>query len=216
MPTIHRLLGSIPGTLQLEDLAQDFFRSRSTPKRVARLLDSREPIHLDLGAGEEPRPGWVTLDMTKSSDLYWDLRKGIPFPSGTVDSVYSSHLLEHMPYQAGQDLLQECLRVLKPGASIFICVPNARLYIDAYTGTSPLSDSHGFWEPARSSDDAIDLLNYVAYMGGAHACMFDQDSLVARLQRSGFVDVSLRTMDPTIDLPWREFESIYARGRRPT
>ena len=160
------------------------------------------------------RPGWVTLDISEKSDLFWDLRKGIPFPDNSIDLVYSSHLLEHMPYEAGQALLEESRRVLKPGGEISICVPNARLYIDAYVGAQPLPDNHDFWEPALVSREGLDLVNYIAYMGGAHACLFDQESLLARLKRAGFSAVAARSFDASIDLPEREFESIYASARQ--
>ena len=61
----------------------------------------------------------------------------------------------------------------------------------------------------------IDLLNYVAYMGGEHACLFDQDSLTHRLNAVGFTDVAAREFDDDIDLPERAFESIYAQGVKP-
>ena len=191
-------------------------KARGTPAKVKALIESGETIRLDVGAGDLDRPGWTTIDITDNCDLFWDLRNGIPFPSNSVEFVYSSHFLEHMPYEAGQAILKESLRVLKPGGTISICVPNARLYIDAYLGDTPLSADHNFWEPALVSRSGIDLLNYVAYMGGAHACMFDEPSLVARLERVGFVETQTRPFDSSIDLPEREFESIYAEAKKPT
>ena len=120
-----------------------------------------------------------------------------------------------MPYEAGQQVLRESLRVLKAGGLLSICVPNARMYIDAYLGAAPLSEDHDFWEPALVSRSGIDLLNYVAYMGGEHACMFDEPSLLARLERAGFTDARIRSFEASIDLPEREFESIYAEARKP-
>ena len=44
--------------------------------------------------------------------------------------------------------------------------------------------------------------------------MFDEPSLVARLERAGFSDARIRSFDPSIDLPEREFESIYAQATK--
>jgi len=206
---------SIPGSTAVYEESRLRWKARKTKEQVSQLVDSSREIRLDIGAGDLKRPGWVSLDITDHCDLFWDLRNGIPFPTGTVDVVYSSHLLEHMPYEAGQQVLQESLRVLKIGGILSICVPNARLYIDAYLGAAPLSEDHDFWEPALVSHSGIDLLNYVAYMGGEHACMFDEPSLVARLERAGSSDARIRSFDPSIDLPEREFESIYAEARKP-
>jgi len=206
---------AIPGSTAVYEETRLRLKSRGTPAKVKALVDSGRTLRLDVGAGDQKRPGWTTIDITDNCDLFWDLRNGIPFPSNSVDFVYSSHVLEHMPYEAGQKILAEALRVLKPGGTIAICVPNSRLYIDAYLGNAPLSDDHDFWEPALVSRSGIDLLNYVAYMGGEHACMFDEPSLVARLERVGFADAQARSFDSSIDLPEREFESIYAQGTKP-
>ena len=206
---------AIPGATSVYEETRLRFKARGTSTQVRDLIASRNPIRLDVGGGDLNRPGWTTIDITDNCDLFWDLRNGIPFPSNSVEFVYSSHVLEHMPYDAGQAILKESLRVLKPGGTASICVPNARLYVDAYLGIAPLAQDHDFWEPALVSRSGIDLLNYVAYMGGEHACMFDEPSLIARLDRAGFAEAQARSFDSSIDLPDREFESIYAQGRKP-
>lgn len=62
----------------------------------------------------------------------------------------------------------------------------------------------------------IDQINYIAYMGGEHKFMFDEVNLISLIQQAGFERVSLRSFDERIDLPEREFESIYAEGFKPT
>jgi len=211
----ERIHTSLPGSTVFYEESLHKWKARGTPAKVREFVASGKPIDLDIGAGDASRPGWVTLDISDGCDLYWDLRRGIPFPDGSVRRVYSSHLFEHMDYEAGQVLLGEVMRVLEPGGEVSVCVPNARLYIDAYLGVRELSPDHDFWEPALQGREGISLINYVAYMGGEHKCLFDIDSLLARLQLAGFVDVAARAFDPSIDLPEREFESIYAQGRKP-
>ena len=58
----------------------------------------------------------------------------------------------------------------------------------------------------------MDILNYIAYMDGNHKYMFDTDNLVQVLLSSGFSSVRIREFDPIMDLPERQFESIYAIG----
>ena len=206
---------AVPGSTELYEASIRRWKSRDTPKRVRSLLSSGRPIDLDIGAGDVSRPGWVTLDISDGCDLYWDLRRGIPFPSGTVRTVYSSHLFEHLDYESGQALLAEVMRVLQPGGTISVCVPDARLYIDAYLGVRKLASDHDFWPPALHGTEGMSLVNYIAYMGGEHKCLFDTESLLARLRAAGFTDVQSRSFDQEIDLPEREFESIYAMARKP-
>ena len=205
----------VPGSTELYEASIRWWKSRETPKKVRSILSSATPIDLDIGAGDVSRPGWVTLDISDDCDLYWDLRLGIPFPTGTVRTVYSSHLLEHMDYESGQTLLAEVMRVLQPGGIVSVCVPDARLYIDAYLGVRELAPDHDFWPPALHGTEGLSLINYIAYMGGEHKCLFDTESLLARLCAAGFTDVQSRSFDPAIDLPEREFESIYATARKP-
>jgi predicted SAM-dependent methyltransferase len=130
--------------------------------------------------------------------------------------VYSSHLFEHLTFEQGRALLDECLRVLKPGGSFWIVVPNARMYVEAYLGQRVLPEEYFAWEPAFNGTTAIDAVNYVAYMAGEHRYMFDQENLLYILRARGFANVAERAMDPEVDLPERDYESIYAAATKPS
>ncbi len=183
-------------------------RASSSP-----LFAARSPLKIDLGGGYRAGTnGWITIDVSRECDLYWDLRFGIPFADGTVDKVYSSHLFEHLSYQDGLALLTDAVRVLKPGGSFSIVVPNARLYVEHYLGTRELPEDYFGWKPAWNGTTRIDALNYVAYMAGEHKHLFDQDNLLHMLRASGLERVSDRPFDPETDLAERDYESIYAIG----
>ena len=63
-------------------------------------LDSLDQIKLELGSGQKKgKDGWVTVDL-HGADINWDLRRGLPLRDGSVDVIYSSHLLEHIPIDA--------------------------------------------------------------------------------------------------------------------
>ena len=190
-------------------------RMAPTPAKVKQLLASENPVKLDIGGGGPGRSGFTSIDVTQDCDLYWDLRKGIPFPDGTVDVVYSSHLFEHLTFDQGQTVLRECLRVLKPGGLFSISVPDARMYIEVYLGIREVPQEYFAWAPAFNSTTRIDAINYIAYMGGEHQYMFDSENLEHVLALAGFVDVKSRNFNPMIDVLEREYESIYAEGVKP-
>jgi predicted SAM-dependent methyltransferase len=172
---------------------------------------AHDPIRLEVGAGRGGRPGWLTLDKNGQCDLFWDLRRGIPFPDGSLEALYSSHFLEHLSYDEIRAFLSESLRALRDGGTISLCVPNARLYLEAYAGRRELTGDQWFgWRPAYNNTTRIDIVNYVAYMGGEHRYMWDEENLVYVLSDAGFQDVALRDFDPSLDLAERDFESIYA------
>ena len=82
-------------------------------------------------------PDWVNLDSSALAPgvIGHDLRRGLPFASESFDAVYGSHVLEHLGPDAAMRLLDECLRVLRPGGIARIVVPDleaiARLYLEA-------------------------------------------------------------------------------------
>ncbi len=55
------------------------------------------PIHLHLGCGPKYLSGFLNIDANprRKVDLWLDVRCGLPFKSGSVDSIYTTHMLEH-------------------------------------------------------------------------------------------------------------------------
>jgi SAM-dependent methyltransferase len=115
-------------------------------------------LMLNLGCGRRTHPDFVSIDYSRlaalkgtrvgklliswqiltplpSGYLNYDLHKGIPFGNETVDVVYSSHLLEHLPHASAWAFLKEIYRVLKPAGWVRIVVPDlegiVRFYLAA-------------------------------------------------------------------------------------
>ena len=190
------------------------FQTRS---RVRSVLKRLGEIKLEIGAGEKKGiNGWITLDMAKSCDLRWDLRNGIPFPDESVSIIYSSHLFEHLTFSETAILLAECKRVLMKNGRFSICVPNARLYIEAYLKKDEQfwKSKPSYWKPAYNKTTGIDLINYIAYMDGQHKYLFDEENVLFILNSNGFRNSRLRGFDPEVDLGERHHESLYAEAEK--
>jgi predicted SAM-dependent methyltransferase len=201
------------------DIAKKIFgfaKQQESRKKIRRLLRQKKELFVEIGAGDKAgQRGWITIDMTKQCDIFWDLRNGVPFPEGSISKIYSSHLFEHLSYHEAQILLRSCLKALMPGGSFLICVPNARLYLEAYVQNKPLDSAVFFgYEPAFNSTTRIDAVNYIAYMNGEHKYMFDEENLLYLLESGGFEKARLRSFDPQLDLKERDFESIYAAAEK--
>ena len=144
-----------------------------------------------------------------------DLTNPLPFPDNCVTQIYSSHLLEHIDYPNLIALLSQCHRVLKSGGLFKVAVPNARLFLDAYFHPEEFDAAYYCrYEPGLHYNSAIDYVNYVAYMGGQHRYLFDEENLTVLLVKTGFKSVRPRDFDPSLDLVGRRFESIYAEGMK--
>ena len=91
-------------------------------------MNADQPRLLNLGCGSRYRVdlGWTNIDFTgtRGAVMAHDLARGIPFPDGTFDMVYHSHLLEHFPRPDAAHLMRECFRALKEGGICRVAVPN--------------------------------------------------------------------------------------------
>lgn len=109
------------------------------------------------------------------------------------------------------DLLRECHRVLIPGGSFSLAVPNARIFLEGYLRPDRFDkNSYCSYDAGLSYASKLDYVNYIAYMGGEHKHMFDEENLPFVLSEAGFKSIRLRDFDPAIDLAVRRHESLYA------
>jgi ubiquinone/menaquinone biosynthesis C-methylase UbiE len=126
------------------------------------------------------------------SEVKWcDVSRRLPYENDSVDRIYSSHLLEHIPRDKGEYLLGECYRVLKANGVFRLVVPDllwhARNYVRNSTKALELADL----PEDRSCHDVFLNSVYGAYLnkrryGLEHAYMYDLPTLVSTLQYVGF------------------------------
>lgn len=178
-----------------------------------RALNSKKSVWLELGSGAKKGVnGWTTVDFF-GADISHDLRKGIPLASESVDRIYTSHVLEHIPYKELIIFINECYRVLKKEGEFSVCVPNASLYIHSYVaGVRFKTDGEGYGPALIETGSLMDQVNYIAYMDQQHKYMFDPENLINTLRMAPFADVNLRNFDESLDLKARYSESIYAKA----
>jgi predicted SAM-dependent methyltransferase len=183
-------------------------------KNARKIINEKKSIFLEIGSGSKKgTDGWTTLDVCTDCDIYWDLLLPLPFPDNSVTKIYSSHVLEHFFYPDLMRLLAECYRILEPDGVFSVCVPNANMYIKGYLSVEEFKPKDIF-EPAYFSNTKIDNVNYIAYMDGHHRYMFDQQNLLAVLEKADFKEVRHRNFEPVLDRQERDWESIYAEGKK--
>lgn len=191
--------------------------------RTFRVLDSHRKwrkvrkldlVQLNIGSGsDDQKPGWITVDLNGAYITY-DLRKKFPLQNSSVQKIYSSHFFEHLPYDDMRKVLKECYRVLKKSGEIYIVVPNAKLFINAYLNKTNYFDGRENEIYTRGFTDTgsfIDQVNYMAYLGGEHMYLYDEENLVNILRQTGF-NANLREFDPELDSRSHEHDSIFAVG----
>jgi len=146
------------------------------------------PRHLHLGCGTKYLPGFVNIDanLQQKLDLWLDVRCGLPFASNSVDSIYSTHMIEHFYPDELERLLAECVRVLKPGAGLRLVVPSLRSAIMAYQQ----NQRDWFYESFPRHFDSLGgrFSNFV-FCDGQHRTAFDFSYLDEVLRAAGFGEV---------------------------
>jgi SAM-dependent methyltransferase len=93
--------------------------------QIARDLEQRKPLRVDLGSGPRPRPGFYALDQVEFDgiDIVADLNQPLELlPDDCVEHVFTSHALEHVDKLL--PLLAEIHRITRPGGIIEIIVPH--------------------------------------------------------------------------------------------
>lgn len=209
------LVDELPLIAHILQSMRSMYRQFRSRLYIKQLLKSKKEIFIEVGSGDKKgKDGWKTVDITDNCDIYWDLRKGLPFPENCISKIYSSHLFEHLSFKESQIFLGSCLRALKPTGYFSICVPNAKIYLEAYLGENSLDKKYFGYKPAFNNTTKIDYVNYTAYMNGEHKYMFDEENLVYILKLAGFNNVKIREFDPMCDLKERDFESIYAEAMK--
>jgi len=83
-------------------------------------------VNLACGSTFVEGRGWINLDFVPSTPEVHkaDLLERLPFDNDSVNTVYSSHFLEHIPKVQVAEFLQECFRILKPGGEIRLVLPD--------------------------------------------------------------------------------------------
>jgi predicted SAM-dependent methyltransferase len=113
----------------------------------------------------------------------------LPLDDDSLDFVYASHVLEHVPWNRVDDALAEVRRVLRPGGGFEVWVPDfeyiTRCYLERRCGDD--------WRRFNKESDPMKWVNRRVFTYGPgddnwhHAC-FDEQFLRERLEHAGFTD----------------------------
>lgn len=80
---------------------------------------------LNIGCGWEHKYGFMNIDKAEEvkPDLVCDIENGLPFPSYSMEYIFSSHCLEHIKPDKWEFVLSEIMRVAKDGCILELELP---------------------------------------------------------------------------------------------
>lgn len=158
------------------------------------------PYRLELGAGENGKLGWLATDLVEQQNakgIYTsslDVTKNFPIADGVFDYLYCEHMIEHISFEDGLNMLKECGRVLKPGGVLRIVTPSLGfLFRIMSSDRNQLEQNYLDWSVrtfvpnAPIVTNSFFLNNFVRAWG--HVFIYDHSTLVYSLKSVGFRDI---------------------------
>ncbi len=213
-------------------------------------------IRVNLGCGHIQPAGWVNVDGSNRAwlahRLSWldtllvrlklleptpfgrhtticNLFKPLPWGDASVAAIYAGELFEHFTPQDLRRLLLECVRVLKPGGVLRLCVPDCQHFFRKYVAECDRVRAlpREQWDDASIRRlmgvffaDVCVRRKFLGSMGHFHKWGYDEVSMVLELERVGLKDVQRREFGqsaiPDItQVETRVSEFLIVEGRKP-
>lgn len=116
---------------------------------------------LEIGPGTRRIPGFETLNVVGGYqvDYIGDAVKKLNFPPNTFDTIYASHIVEHIPWFAVPRVLKRWVEALKPGGDLEIWLPDglkiAKAFVEAETQGSQSFKEEGWWVENDDHDPCV-------------------------------------------------------------
>lgn len=183
-------------------------------------------LYVQYGCGLSAPDGWLNFDASPALRIerlpvvgrflrvtgfppgarVGDIVRGLPISDGSARGVYASHVLEHLTLADCRTALRNTLRMLMPGGTFRLIVPDlearARRYVED-------GDGGLFMRSTMLGKEARPSLRQRASLS-AHLWMWDFRSMSAELQDAGFTSIRRASFGDAED---PMFARVEDRGR---
>ncbi len=182
-------------------------------------------LKLHLGCGPVQPKGWINIDGSNrvwlasklsfvdhvlvklkfipptelnKSIKYYNLLKGLPYPTNSVSCIYAGELWEHFEYDDALMLTKECYRVLASNGVLRVCVPDGptfwKKYLEIYQETMRKPHHYRKSKALRNHiqmyfNDICTRKRLLGSMGHTHKWQYDEVQLIEMFELSGFSQV---------------------------
>lgn len=212
-------------TYALRRTARDLFaefcisRRHHISLKKAERWTNKSDLKLNLGCGSNLKPGWVNVDAgSDDAELQLDLREPLPFRDSSVAIVYSEHLFEHLEYPLEAcGFLADARRVLIAGGTFSMGIPDFELFVNSYVSGDEkfYRELFQYRQPEWIRSSRMHVLNWIFRLGRDHKYAYDFETLAMVLDAAGFVKISRRQFDPTLDSETRRWGTMYIEAQKP-
>lgn len=135
-------------------------------------------LRLNVGSGDKKIDGYINVDLDGNADIHADVCS-IPLPDSSVDEILAIHVLEHLERWNAPKALVEWFRLLKPGATLVIELPDIiKCCENLIAGIRKEDSIYGLYGDPTMENPLM-----------CHRWAYSEDELSVMLKEVGFVRV---------------------------
>lgn len=157
---------------------------------------SQSPRCLHIGAANFDIKNWFNTDLApKTPGVYYlDATKRLPFPDCTFDFIFFEHMIEHIPFTAGRQLLAECRRVLERAGVVRISTPNLRNILALISSHDRETETYLNWAvktfnlPQEPYPKAPVVVNNF-FRSWGHQFLYDPETMRRAMEEASLVNI---------------------------
>lgn len=162
------------------------------------------------------------ISFCKQNKIFWaDATKKTFLADQSVDVIYTSHMVEHLDKVEFKNFLIEVKRLLIPGGTLRIVVPDLEKLVKIYNKNR---DADNFIQATgmciSNPKKMLDKLKFLFFGFRHHLWMFDSISLTNFLKKNGFTKIKVLKPGQTLivkpgklNLRERAHQSLYIEAR---
>ena len=171
---------------------------------------------LHIGCGNHVLKNWLNSDFLPSSNkiLHLDATKPFPLKDNTFNYIFSEHMIEHISYSHGRQMLNECYRVLKKNGKIRVSTPDLAFLIRLFgSKRSDLQERYIEYLTNRFIEKCEPLYYNAAFVINifmrewGHTFIYDEESLRLAMKKSGFSAIVKCELNESEDEVFRNLEN---------
>jgi predicted SAM-dependent methyltransferase len=166
-----------------------------TDRALAKYKRENKVHKLHIGCGGNYLKGWFNTDLFPNARrTKLDSTKTFPYPDNTFDYIFTEHMIEHVPYAAGQVMLRECYRVLKPGGILRLITPDVKFLMSLYNDREKqINKDYIKWNSELFFKDgsphtATSVINNF-YRDWGHRYIYDIPTMRDAMTKAGFSEI---------------------------